>query len=60
MLRLQTGKIMANKPVVGNYDISQLERLVFFYPWYSYARVKLVEKLAAADTGSAAGCGSGS
>ncbi len=44
---------MANKPVVGNYDISQLERLVFFYPWYSYARVKLVEKLAAADTGSA-------
>lgn len=44
---------MANRATVENYDIAQLERLLFFYPWYSYARVKLVQRLAGGDSEAA-------
>lgn len=44
---------MADRATVENYDIAQLERLLYFYPWYSYARVRLVQKLARADNETA-------
>ena len=44
---------MEKKTDVGEYNAAQLERVLFFYPWYSYARVKMMEKLAEADVESA-------
>ena len=44
---------MERKTDVGEYNAAQLERMLFFYPWYSYARVKMMEKLAEADVESA-------
>ena len=44
---------MEKKTDIGEYNAAQLERVLFFYPWYSYARVKMMEKLAEADVESA-------